>query len=730
LAIDSTKLNNLLAMAKPAVAEILRVQWSDTDWRYYAISKYDEIVPFREVKQYLDNGNSGLGEVEATLIGKEFHSFNICATDVENDEISFTFSNIDKEISDLFNEHGDGVKCSLFYYYPEADIFYEIWWGQLHKGAGDYQVLPVRATNGYTPIDFTLPNGKRSVECPFTFGYHIKTVEQIEVNGCPYDRHLGGSVGNLDPDTGLPYTDCPRLSKADSVLRLGTDKYFGGIKWKISGVITDPSNGYTAQAMPTGEKNKEPLRVIAGERHIHDLILLYFRRELNASNPARGFVRAVFEIGEGSNDAIYNFKMNEKFIEQLHIQILKGYRGQSPLPTSVWGADMNNFSSRSVISGAYGWVDPASINPQGLTGFVGIRGFNKVAVFTDADSYTRIWSNERPFWILEAYTNPTWGKGYQHNKFWIEDFIAVAEHKREYVRFTHPNPDASTQYFDYRRDKFDAVFEPRPSSQVIEEMCYSGMVSVPFQYEGKYTISAFRKATTDELNSAKVFTDSGENRNIIFEDGQPSLRITQISNEELINEVELVFNDGDNLDLPRPITVDDPNQKRLAGGGNEQKPIPKQYNGFGISPLNIAVKVAYALLWFGKFDEGGIKNNCRVHFKATLEQVLGRKKYEIIKVVSSELDGYGYTNPLAEDFYQFEYFRILDMEKLGNNEVMVTAQAYNHGAYTTFETPQEQPENFPAENEPTMTNRQAPPCNPDFTAEYANGLITVTTDEC
>jgi hypothetical protein len=93
------------------------------------------------------------------------------------------------------------------------------------------------------------------------------------------------------------------------------------------------------------------------------------------------------------------------------------------------------------------------------------------------------------------------------------------------------------------------------------------------------------------------------------------------------------------------------------------------------------VRLGYRILRFGEFDEGGTENNLRATFQTPFEQVLGLVRYDIIKITSALITGF--LSPEAE---QFEYFRILRLKKLANGRCEVTAQAYNHTAYTAFET--------------------------------------------
>lgn len=721
MAIDETKLNKLLtlkAQGKTIVcAEILAVQWSDAVTKYYAISNYSNIVPFRECS---------LSPIEPRLLGKQFHGFSLLG-DLRDENISFRFDNADLSISGLFMTHGGGRRCDLYYYYPQADLLVNVWYGQLQKpsnlGIGE---LNVTATNGYRSRELMLPRRLRSKHCPFTFGGKLSSAEAIETNGCPYDRHVSGTEGLLDG--AVPFTSCARLSESDCSEKFGHSRYFGGHNLDASVVVTDGNSGYSATSKGNESNQKEPIFVIAGAKIINRLPLLMMRRELNSSNPERGFVRGIFDCGEGPVDRIFNIRINDKYIEQIHIDTRNGTRGQ---PRCAYAPNVSNFSSSAHFSAAFGWVNPATITVDNFTGAATIHGYNKVKVYTDAETSSRIWTNDRIWWLLELYTNQTFGRGYSYDKFDIESFITTSDWAKEFIRFTHPDPNASTQYFDHYRTIFDHRIDGRAAQETIVEVCRSGRIAVPFQYDGKYTTRPITAATEEELENAKVFKTAFGN-NIIWENGRPVFEASEIADDKLINHLVLTFEDASNNDKARPITVDDAFQKSIAGkavGSDDLHEIERRFTAFGVRRLTEAVKLAYGLLWFGDFDEGGIKNNCRVRFKTDLEQVLGLKKYDFIKVESDLLTGKGYTNE-ANEFYQFEYFRFLNAEKQSDNSVYVTAQAYNQEASESFETAVT-PDDTPPVGTPPDVDIIGNPCNPTFTATFQEeGFILVEIAPC
>ena len=703
------------------------VRWSDAITRFYAITKYDELTPFHTVRKHLSGG-----EVEARLLGKQFHAFEING-DLRTDTLNFTFSNTDRVISNLFQEYGEGIDCELFYFYPEIDELISVWWGQLNNPTSeDYEVLPVTATNGFMARETTIGRRNRAGNCQHTFGGLFTSAQELETNDCPYNKHLGGTEGIDNPATSAPFTSCPKVTEGDCAARFGHSRYFGGFKWTANAIVSDGNTGYISKTTKNGSHLKTPIRVIAGAKHVKNPNILLFAKEVNAGDPEKGFVRGIVEIGEGPCQQFFNLQINEKNPQAWSWR--NGTLGQPAL--SQYGAGVSNFSGTAHFFFRYGWTDAQNTTPQSLSFVFACHGYDKVAVFTDTDTYTRIWTNSRVWWLLEFYTNKVFGRFYSHSRFDIDSFLATAEYQNEQIRFTHPNPDAETQYFDFSRDLFDAVIEGRPSAEVLGDICRAGRLSVPFQSDGKYKIKPLKILTPDELENVFVFYDTGENRNILYENDLPTLKLSAQSDKTLPNELVLTFEDAANLDIERPVTVDDSQQKLKAGkafGTDALTPVIKNEVGFGIRDMRQAVKTAYGLLWFGEFDEGGTRNNLRATFKIWFEQSLALEKYDVIKIESERLIGKGFTDEFTGDFTQFEYFRILSLKKLSDNTVEVTAQAYNHVAMANFETeivttpPPENP--TPGETPPFPLPLPIPGEIPIETITYEDGFLEITLGE-
>lgn len=359
----------LIDIDQPAVAEILAVYWSDEVTRYYAITRFDQIVPHRS--------GLTLSPIEARLLGDEFHSFELSG-DLTTEDISFKFDNIDGDIKQKFQTYGGGVDCELYYYWPDVGHLENAWFGQLGTPSNlDDEQLDVVATNGHMSKEILLPrrDGASHI-CPFTFGAYFSDMAMLNKNGCPYNEHLGGPIG-------VPgFTSCPRLSKADCNERLDTTdgKYFGGMDWRIDDVIIDLNHMTPGRTEGLGKKVKQPVRVIAGAKYVRDAPLIYFRRELNVSAPDQGFARGVWRIGEGPVEMIASIQINDKWIEPEHIQFRYGQRGQTQLPASLW-ANIPNMTWTAHFSAAFGRTNPGQITSQNFKALFACHGYNQVRVY-------------------------------------------------------------------------------------------------------------------------------------------------------------------------------------------------------------------------------------------------------------------------------------------------------------------------------------------------------------
>lgn len=732
--IDSTDLTALKALAKPKACAYLMVQWDPSDsaqTRYYSDACYDQLSGYQRI---------GV-RIEARLLQNIIRDIEFDLNpDFKTEVVPFSFTDIpdengDREISGRFDTYKSGVRCEIFFYYPDINTTVSKWFGQLQKPpiTGHKRVDTV-ATNGFINREVMLPNRLKGRECPSQFGKMYPRQFSHDTAGCGWDLHLvGGSVGNAGFD------DCPRRDVGDCTDRItpspSNAPYFQG--WNIDASPTITNNqGFVAVSKGNASTLKQPVRVIVGEKYLRIEQPTLWRRRLGASNPEHNWVDQIWEIGEGPMTRVYSIKVIEKFIEANYQVVTSGNRAQLPLP---YASNMSNFSRTVMVMTQYGWVNALSIGERDLRMECRAVGINNNAVFTDATTYVRQWVNDRVWFLFECYTNQTWGLKDSDERFEILDWIARSQTSRDEVEFTAYYPDGESEVHSGRRTTMDASLEGRPAFEQIDDICGSGAISIPFQHEGKYTLSAFVPATVDELNDAPIFTDVGPTKNIVWDAGQPAISVHEVPDDQIYNEIVMTYEEASNKDIERPLTIDDPNQKLLAGrakGVDYLFPVPTRMSAFGIRNKQEVVRLGNRILRFGKYDEGGTQNNLRVRFYVPMIHAENLKRYQFIKVVSTLVNDREVGTVIAGEDYRenAQWFRLLKPRKVSGGRVEIVAQVYNRTAYEAFETvtlagsgaPPSAPVGPPPPPPPTcVLTFSTTPVYDDI-----NGVIPVPIDPC
>src|SRR5262249_44369101 len=181
-------------------AEVLAVYWPQpTGTRYYAISRFDLAPNFKQLPWK---------PVEYRIVSSQEDGVEaipyVTTHDVNDDKISWDFIDHDLEMTRLYVLHQAAAKVELLGYVAEIDQVFKLWWGLLDPHGGRRaNVIKASATFGFRSPRAKIPHKYLSASfCQATFG-DLDT-------GCTYNRDEGGPIGNLDPKTGLPYTECPR----------------------------------------------------------------------------------------------------------------------------------------------------------------------------------------------------------------------------------------------------------------------------------------------------------------------------------------------------------------------------------------------------------------------------------------------------------------------------------------------------------------------------------------
>ena len=649
-------------------SEIVTIYWPD-ETRVYCFTQIDEVPGFQGISALVPY------EINSRLITSPGQRFiKLPRSNVfEDDKIELTFSDIDGEISRLTWQFGQGVRVAVFSFYPQVDLLLEEWTGSTGapKSANGI-TLKLSIASGFRSPNLLLPNRLPAVSCQFIFGRHLDSQSEIDAHkGCPYNRHLGGNIGTLDPATGLPWADCPRDTVGSCAARLGTNRFWPGFNTVIETINNFQTKGPNLPAKARGNEGalSDPIRMVYGKRFVRGLRLLAYRPELNANHPEKGFVAALFEIGEGPVQAITDFRINNILVGFEHLNLRPGDLGQPP---TAFSPNVNSYSGTAV---GFGRVqgDYRNVSNSGLSGTATVCGYRDVRVYTDANTYVESYS-QQPVWnVLDMLTRKRCAYGEDHSRYNIPSAIATAAWHAAQVSFR----DANGNVFAGTRSTSNTELNARATQQQIYDACVAARMAVPFQWAGQKHFYPLKKETID--SKIPVFTTRGSGANICLgSNNRAAINWSYTSDDELVNQINISLDDDANAGENITIPFADQLQQLKAGkawGDRTKRAIPKAYPAFGITNMPEAARLANLLLYLGPLDSGGIKNNLRVTFTTWLSQAFRIRPYQLVQLIVPELDIYG-----------FDYFRVMKITRQPNLQVELEVQAYPVDFYEQMET--------------------------------------------
>lgn len=604
---------------------------------------------------------------------------------IGDEEVDLEMWDADEVISQLLVDHGEGVKCELLYWFPQVELLLPIWQGHLrNEDEASVDTIKLKAVQGFRSADANVPSRAHYRNCMAIFGGLFDNQAEIDAHDCPYNKHIGGGVGNNDPDTGLPWTFCNRQGLQSCTDR-GVNPLFhlSHNTIETSAYNNQPGGGPRLLITSGGNENnlKEPVRVVMGRRRVSGMQVLVFSVPTIAEE---GWFFAIYEVGEGPMQSFANAAFSVSGVDQaaipLHYNQRLGTKGQTAV-----GADLtpHSYSSTGLIRYNFGYVDTSTqtLGPGSASASALVEGLNNIRVYTDPDTYTEIFTSNRAWQIARILCDQRWGFGYDYDRLNIENWIEAAAWCPVTVNFVDPFGD---EWPHVRSDSHPELISKKVQQQ-IEDICMAGRLSRPFLFNGKIHIMPLRALTEEELAECPVFTDEGEDRNIVWDDEKTTLTISRKSDLDLVNRVECTFDDGTNDYLETPLNpVEDINAQLAAGrvvGDKARKINPKKYPLLGVVVKNQAIKMAWSLLDLGPHDEGGLRNNLKLKFKIWFMDSLDLHVDKVVRVNSSRLTKYG-----------FDYFRVKNMERGDDLQVELTLQAYNKDYMDAFEAGIDPPE--------------------------------------
>lgn len=712
------------------VHELVGVEWPSPDGTiYYSVSQTDETASVAP----------SVSPIEVRLIPEgDPNWFLPVALDnsIGDEELDLKMWDADEAISQLLVDHGEGVRTTLYYWFPQEECLLTVWHGHLRfEDEAMVDIIPLKAVQGFRSSDANVPHRAHWQECQAIFGGLFATQDEIDEHDCPYNFHIGGGVGNNDPDTSAPWTYCDRRSTASCTARDVPTRYH--LSHYTIQAITQNNQTHGPNLLSTSSGNetnlKEPVRVVMGKRRVRDWKVMAYRRDLNNNTPSHGWFAALYEGPEGPLESITQARISVENSEQAAIALHYGYRLGEKGQTAVDATLMTHaYSGTSHIRYNFGWVDPREVQPGECSASALVEGINNIRVYTDDVTYTEEYTTNRAWQIARILTDKRWGFGLDYARLNIDSFIEAADWCAETVQFTDT---FDTDWIHIRSDSNVELIEKKVQQQ-IEDMCVAGRLSRPFLFDGLIHIVPLRALTEDELADVFEFTDEGENRNIIWEgdpgDERSTLTVSRNSSLDLINRVECTYDYVGNDYLETPLQpVEDIDAQMAAGrvvGDLARKINPKKYALPGVIVKPQAIKMAWSLLDLGPCDDGGLQNNLAPKFKCWFADALELHPEKVIKIMSSRLTKYGFT-----------YFRVKKIERLDDLQYEITCQAYNETYMETFETVVDPPDPDTCPTgyvwDPILLACVPviidPPCVLSFgTVTYSDGSMLIPIDPC
>jgi hypothetical protein len=755
---DQTKiatLRTLRAAGTPIeVHEIIKVEWpSPTGTIYYACQKTDEVASSTAPSVTL--ASIGVTPLQCRIIPGDIPNWFLpidMNSEIGDEETEITFWDGDDAFTTLMETHGEGVKCSFYFWFPTpayysstVNLLLPVWHGHMrYEHEVDVDRVQVKIAQGFRDADAMLPWVGHYDECqsPFPPEAGLTTQAQIDEIDCNYNNYNGiGSTGTAG------FTSCPKLTTGDCVTR-GIDplRHYSHATMQVS-LVNDQTHGPRLYSISQGNNTnlKEPRRVVMGRKRVSGMPILAFRRDYNNNHPDQGWFFGMYEVGAGPIQSISQVTVvvggnNIQNAVPMHLNWQLGAKGQAAWP----GLSTHGFSGTAYIVYNYGWINPGTVNPSDATASGVIEGCNDIRIYTTTSAYTTGYTTNRVWQLLYILTSKRWGYGLDYARFDIQSWIDAADWADDAVRFT----DSDGTNWDHIRAESNVELIGRKVADQINDLCMAGRLSRPFLFNGKICIVPLKAHTSGELAAAPVFTDvedyivsDGVYPNIISEgegvNARSTLRIgPRKSDKDLPNRIEGTINDEANnwLETPFPPIVDDSLQYkagRVVGDGTRKTNV-KTINLLGVTHRAQAVKLATSVLDLGEFDEGGLENNLPLKFRIWFIDALDLHPEKPIKVLNPKIGKYGFT-----------YFRVKKIRRETNLYYSLEVQAYNKTYMDAFESAHtvtegggsgtcsvdtDCPEGYSCVNGVCIPNDI---CDLEYTsASYADGVLTLVTEPC
>jgi hypothetical protein len=668
----------------PAV-ELVSIDWRLSDGVVWYSNKKPE--------QSLHFGKLAERDIvtDTRLVGGHFRTVPR-TFDLADESVTLKFWDADRAITTLYQTNGPGVRVEVFSYYPDIDWLKSEWWGHLKRPEkADGLHFDTKAESGFRSGSIQIPHGAFYTSCSAVFSGLRTTQAAIDDSPCPYNRQIGGAVGNLDT-SGRPFTSCPKTRTA-CIARLGDDLSFYGFQTVTSTHVVSQSQGPNLSASTSGNETnlKDPPAVAAGHIKRRDLPVLAFTPEPNTAHPDEAALRALFHLSVGPIEAGTLTKINGRFPQSSTVapttppdpadgpqvgstQVRLGKYRQNK---TTFSAQVANYSGQAIAYGVDHPGDYRNTTGANINGEAEIFGLNNVRIFNNDGTFARAYDTNRARWLMHLYLEH-WGMRYPLSRFNLASWIAVEDWCDGQVL----SCDA-TGPIPITRSTFHQLITKRNARDQIYDLCVSGFIGLPFVKDGLLELRHLGRV--DNLDECPVFTDEGQWRNITkASSGISSLEYKEI---KAPTAIKLTFEDAALDWTEYSILIQDDVAALAEGralGDDSAVPDEKSFTAFGVKNLPEAMRLGNLLLALGPLAEGGLENPLEITFTtwSLLAESIGLAPGDVIKVLSKKLVGFGERTTKR----QFEYFRVKKMERADNLTLKITAQAYPVDYYDLTES--------------------------------------------
>ncbi len=610
---------------------------------------------------------------------------------LNDNTVTLEMDNTGRVIESLIYKHGSGVKAECFWFFPLVDGGTAIsqFLGQLKTPQGEGSInrkfVTLTAVSGLGSANIQIPNFAFPQQCSVRYPPGpgvVMTLDERRGHPCTYNRDLssgdqtalGGAKGLLN-GAGAAFPTCPHTEQA-CVDRFGHKLVYMGQKTVIVTVPVGEGEHHTYSATHGRFGSlTEPVSVIYGERDV-TAVLVDWRNEVNPGGPSvadAGTKVTLWVGGIGPVEAISDVQLNEATPQGLDYRL--GTDEQTPTVFTIT-PPTQSLNRRVVINANKNPTNPVEIQLEQLKLTFHCKGRNTVRVYSDEDTYTLEYTNNRAWCLLELLESTWYGLRLDRRRLVMDDFIYLAG----------------------KNVSFNCQVTARTAQTQISDIVQAARWYPPFHNHDSVTgKSLWRWMPIEELDleagDIPTFSDDPTNpaRNIVLiRDGDALLStVTPYYNDpgEIANDVYLQFEDGDHKNIARPLHFPDWTAQARAGrvyGDNSKLPISKSYDAYGITNLSEAVPLGAFFRDLGRYwldGEGGLANNLLVPFvtrPSLWPEAMELHPGKAIFIDSANLDPSIYVDPNGDPFAAFI---VKKLHRTNEGDLIVLCVAYGKAFY-------------------------------------------------